>query len=192
MLGNMKLFLVLNRISHSFALLTREISWSTLKITFHISAHPCIILYLYNEYPRLDNQIHYYKSKYEKVRVLPIRIIKSNVASVDSKRQTLLSVLAVHQRFHISICISTLSTQHITFIINLLLSRLNDRISCERFSFQDYRTPWKSIFSSTCFWAIAVAHYCCNWGFYTLLTSMPAYFKEVLGVHISEVGGIHC
>ena len=30
----MKLFLVLNRISHSFALLTCEISWSTLEINF--------------------------------------------------------------------------------------------------------------------------------------------------------------
>ena len=41
MFGNMKLFLVLNRISHLFALLTREISWSTLEIIsyfayFHI------------------------------------------------------------------------------------------------------------------------------------------------------------
>ena len=34
MFGNMKLFLVLNRISHSFALFTREISWSTLEINF--------------------------------------------------------------------------------------------------------------------------------------------------------------
>ena len=34
MLGNMKLFLMLNRISHSFALLTRKISWSTLEINF--------------------------------------------------------------------------------------------------------------------------------------------------------------
>ena len=34
MFGNMKLFLVLNRIYHSFALLTHEISWSTLKINF--------------------------------------------------------------------------------------------------------------------------------------------------------------
>ena len=30
----MKLFLVLNRISHLFALLIREISWSTLEINF--------------------------------------------------------------------------------------------------------------------------------------------------------------
>ena len=43
MLGNTKFFLVLNRISHSFALLTREISWSTLEINF---AHPRIILYV--------------------------------------------------------------------------------------------------------------------------------------------------
>ena len=34
MFGNTKLFLVLNRISHSFALLTREIFWSTLEINF--------------------------------------------------------------------------------------------------------------------------------------------------------------
>ena len=30
----MKLFLVLNRISHSFAFITHEISWSTLEINF--------------------------------------------------------------------------------------------------------------------------------------------------------------
>ena len=45
MFGNMKLFLVLNRISHSFALLTCEISWSTLEINF-IFLHIRIILYL--------------------------------------------------------------------------------------------------------------------------------------------------
>ena len=34
MFENMKLFLELNRISHLFALLTRDISWSTLEINF--------------------------------------------------------------------------------------------------------------------------------------------------------------
>ena len=77
-----------------------------------------------------------YKSKYKNVGVLPIRIAQSNVSSVGpsskknlfslkkgqcSKRQTILSVLAVHQPFYISICISTLPTQHTTFSI---LSRL--------------------------------------------------------------------
>ena len=33
-----------------------------------------------------------------------------------SKRQTILSALAVHRPFYISICISTLPTQHTTFI----------------------------------------------------------------------------
>ena len=74
-----------------------------------------------------------YKSKQKKFGVLPIRIIKSNVSSVGSssernrkpcfsltkgqrsKRQTLF-VSAVHQPFYISICISTLPTQHTTFI----------------------------------------------------------------------------
>ena len=40
-------FLVLNMTSHSFAVLTCEISCSTLEINISgISAHPCIILYL--------------------------------------------------------------------------------------------------------------------------------------------------
>ena len=37
-----------------------------------------------------------------------------------SKRYTLLSVLAVHRPFHISICISTLPTQHTTFISHFI------------------------------------------------------------------------
>ena len=41
----MKLFLVLNRISHSFVLLTREISWSILETDFIFPHIPCIILY---------------------------------------------------------------------------------------------------------------------------------------------------
>ena len=48
MFGNMKLFLVLNRISHSFALLTIKMSWTLVNTRnkFHISTHPCIILYI--------------------------------------------------------------------------------------------------------------------------------------------------
>ena len=38
--------------------------------------------------------------------------------SLTFQRWTLLSVLAVHQPFYISICISTLLTQHTTFIYN--------------------------------------------------------------------------
>ena len=47
MLGNMKLFLVLNRISHSFALFNREISWSTLEINF-ILPHIHVLFSIYD------------------------------------------------------------------------------------------------------------------------------------------------
>ena len=59
------------------------------------------------------------KLKYEKVGVLPIWIVKSNVSSVGPSSESnllKLSVLAVHQPFHISICTSTLPTQHTAFI----------------------------------------------------------------------------
>ncbi len=50
LLGDMKfIFSCSKQISHSFATLTRELSiWSwTLEDKFHISAQPCIILYIY-------------------------------------------------------------------------------------------------------------------------------------------------
>ena len=46
MFGNMKLFLVLNRISHSLALLTREISWSTREVNF-IFPHIHVLFSIY-------------------------------------------------------------------------------------------------------------------------------------------------
>ena len=58
------------------------------------------------------------KSKHKKVGVLPIRIVKSNVSSVGpSSERNVSLVSAVHRPFYISICISTLPTQHTTFII---------------------------------------------------------------------------
>lgn len=41
-------------------------------------------------------------------------------------------------------------------------------------------TPWRHIFQSPAVWAIIIAHFCNNWGFYTLLTCMPTYFKQAL------------
>lgn len=40
--------------------------------------------------------------------------------------------------------------------------------------------PWKSILTSVPVWAIIVAHCCQNWGFYTLLTELPTYMKQIL------------
>ena len=48
-------------------------------------------------------------------------------------------------------------------------------------------TPWVEFFTSIHVWAIIVAHFCNNWGFYTLLTCLPLYMKEVLKYDISQV-----
>jgi len=51
-----------------------------------------------------------------------------------------------------------------------------------------YATPWFEIWTSPAVWAIIVAHFCNNWGFYTFLTCLPSYFKEVLNFTISKNG----
>ena len=53
-------------------------------------------------------------------------------------------------------------------------------------------TPWFEIFTSPAVWGIIVAHFCDNWGFYTFLTCLPSYFKEVLNFSISQVRKTHC
>ncbi|XP_067047190.1 sialin-like [Acropora muricata] len=49
-------------------------------------------------------------------------------------------------------------------------------------------TPWFSIWTSLPVWGIIVAHFCNNWGFYTFLTCLPSYFKEVLNFPIFKDG----
>ena len=39
--------------------------------------------------------------------------------------------------------------------------------------------PWKSMMTSKPVWAIIIAHFSENWGFYTLLTGMPTFMKDV-------------
>ncbi|XP_023322825.1 putative inorganic phosphate cotransporter isoform X2 [Eurytemora carolleeae] len=40
--------------------------------------------------------------------------------------------------------------------------------------------PWKSILTSVPVWALVVTHMAQNWGFYTLLTELPTYMKNIL------------
>lgn len=47
-------------------------------------------------------------------------------------------------------------------------------------------TPWKAIFTSAPMIALIIAHSCHNWGFWTLLTEMPTYMKNVLGLDIKK------
>lgn len=47
--------------------------------------------------------------------------------------------------------------------------------------------PWVPMLKSLALWAIVVAHFSYNWTFYTLLTLLPTYMKEVLRFSIQEV-----
>ena len=55
--------------------------------------------------------------------------------------------------------------------------------------FQDrtVRVPWLSFAKSLPLYALAVAHFTCNWGYYTLLTCLPQYFKHILHFDIKSV-----
>uniref|UniRef100_A0A8C9CML9 Sialin n=1 Tax=Phocoena sinus TaxID=42100 RepID=A0A8C9CML9_PHOSS len=48
--------------------------------------------------------------------------------------------------------------------------------------------PWVPMLKSLALWAIVVAHFSYNWTFYTLLTLLPTYMKEVLRFNIQENG----
>ena len=37
--------------------------------------------------------------------------------------------------------------------------------------------PWKAMFTSKAVWAIIIAHFAENWGFYTLLTGLPMFMQ---------------
>lgn len=48
--------------------------------------------------------------------------------------------------------------------------------------------PWKRFFTSLPVWAIMIAHFSENWGFYTLLTELPTFMKDILQFDILQVG----
>lgn len=48
--------------------------------------------------------------------------------------------------------------------------------------------PWKSIFTSLPVYGIIIAHFSENWGFYTLLTELPSYMKDVLHFDLKNSG----
>lgn len=50
------------------------------------------------------------------------------------------------------------------------------------------KTPWGLLLSKAPTWAIIINHFCSNWGFYVILTWLPTYFKQALGVDMSKVG----
>lgn len=48
--------------------------------------------------------------------------------------------------------------------------------------------PWKAILTSMPVWSIVMAHFCENWGFYTLLTQLPSFMTERYGFDIKKAG----
>eukprot|EP00095_Tigriopus_kingsejongensis_P003697 maker-scaffold1581_size34907-snap-gene-0.7 protein:Tk03697 transcript:maker-scaffold1581_size34907-snap-gene-0.7-mRNA-1 annotation:"vesicular glutamate transporter -like" len=48
--------------------------------------------------------------------------------------------------------------------------------------------PWKEMMTSRAVWAIIIAHFAENWGFYTLLTGLPMFMRDVLGYKMDAAG----
>ncbi|XP_066907843.1 vesicular glutamate transporter 3 [Halyomorpha halys] len=48
--------------------------------------------------------------------------------------------------------------------------------------------PWKEFVKSMPLWAIVMAHFCENWGFYTLLTQLPTFMKDTLNFDLTKAG----
>lgn len=48
--------------------------------------------------------------------------------------------------------------------------------------------PWKALLTSKATWALNIGVFCETWGFYTLMTLLPKYFKDVFQFDISQSG----
>lgn len=48
------------------------------------------------------------------------------------------------------------------------------------------KVPWSDFLKSPPVWAVTVAHFCFNWGYYTLLAWLPSYFEMALGLNVQE------
>lgn len=53
---------------------------------------------------------------------------------------------------------------------------------------KDHDTPWRLLLSQPPVWAIIINHFCNNWGLYVILTWLPTYVNEALGVRIADLG----
>lgn len=48
--------------------------------------------------------------------------------------------------------------------------------------------PWRAVLTSVPFWALMVAHLGFDWGFYTMFTEIPSYFRGILHFDIGKNG----
>lgn len=73
---------------------------------------------------------------------------------------------------------TTISHQEKEYILSSLKNQLSSQKS----------VPWIPMLKSLPLWAIVVAHFSYNWTFYTLLTLLPTYMKEILRFDVQENG----
>lgn len=50
----------------------------------------------------------------------------------------------------------------------------------------DSSAPWGAFIRTPAVWAIIVAHFCYNYGYYTLLAWLPSYFELALGLPVDS------
>lgn len=50
------------------------------------------------------------------------------------------------------------------------------------------RVPWKALLTKAPTWALIINHFASNWAFYMLLSWLPSYFRDALGVSIANAG----
>ncbi|XP_055627263.1 vesicular glutamate transporter 2-like [Toxorhynchites rutilus septentrionalis] len=55
---------------------------------------------------------------------------------------------------------------------------------------ENIRHPWRAIFTSKAVFALIVANFCENWGFYTLLTQLPTFLKDTMHFEVQTTGFI--
>jgi ACS family sodium-dependent inorganic phosphate cotransporter len=48
--------------------------------------------------------------------------------------------------------------------------------------------PWAALLRAPAVWALAINHFCSNWGLYMLMTWLPSYFRDAQGLSIPSAG----
>lgn len=75
-----------------------------------------------------------------------------------------------------------------TTISNSELDYIQSKIGYTEEQSHDMQPPWIQIISSRAVWAIVIAHFAENWGFYTWLTELPSFMKFALNFNLQNAG----
>jgi MFS transporter, ACS family, solute carrier family 17 (sodium-dependent inorganic phosphate cotransporter), other len=59
-------------------------------------------------------------------------------------------------------------------------------LSCDEQRVLWLQVPYGKFLREPAVWAVITAHFCFNWGYYTLLSWLPSYFDLALGLQVSQ------